>query len=96
MLVGDDMDSVVSIRSNKNDSIYYVFETKIAVMTMLDTKYIELPVDPSDTSYYVRFSDAYYLNDKLYAFVVVRDSYDVRFEIDEDSFELKYPPKPSY
>ena len=44
------MDSIVRIQSNKNDSVYQVFDTKIAVTTRSGTKYIELPVDPSDTS----------------------------------------------
>ena len=79
-----------------NDSVYQVFDTKIAVTTRSGTKYIELPVDPSDTSYYVRFYDAYYINGKLYAVVIVRDPYDVRFEIDENRFELIGPPIPTY
>ncbi len=96
MLEGDDMDSIVSIKSRKNGSVYHVYDSKIEVTTMSGLKYIELPFDPSDTSYYVRFSDAYYINDKLYAIVIVRDPYDVRFEIDEDRLELKGPPIPTY
>ena len=44
---------------------------------------IPLPFD------YLTFYDLYHINNKFYAIVVTGDSYDVRFELDEEKCELK-------
>jgi hypothetical protein len=85
-----------TIVSSKNDNIYHIFEEKIEVITKSETRIIELPVDQDNPYYYQCFYDAYYINDKLYAIVAVRDQYDVRFEIDENSLKLKGSPIPTY
>ena len=90
------MENVLNIKSRKNDNVYHVFDEKIVVTIGAKTKDIALPFDSSKPCYYERFSDVYYINDKLYAIVLVRDSYDVRFEIDEEELVLKGRPIPTY
>ena len=90
------MENVLNIKSRKNDNVYHVFDEKIVVTIDVKTKDIALPFDSSKPCYYERFSDVYYINDRLYAIVIVRDSYDVRFEIDEEELVLKGRPIPTY
>ena len=82
--------------SKKNDNVYHIYDDKIEVITKSGTKRIPLPVDPDNAFYYLSFYDAYYINNKLYAIITTRDSYDVRLEIDEDVCELTGSPIQTY
>ena len=75
-------DCIITVKSRKNNNVYHMFKDRIEVVYGSGKTEIPLPVD------YVMFHDLYYINNKFYAIVVTGDSYDVRFELDEEKCEL--------
>ena len=79
---GNQTDCIKTVKSRKNNNVYHMFKDRIEVVYGSGMTVIPLPVD------YVAFHDLYYINNKFYAIVVTGDSYDVRFELDEEKCEL--------
>ena len=85
-----------TFRSNVNKNVYRIFSNKIVAYSDSGEKEIPLPVDPASFMYYLEFQYAIYENGKLFVVVATRGSYDARFELDEDTLELKWPPVSTY
>ena len=75
-------DCIITVKSRKNNNVYHMFKDRIEVVYGSGMTEIPLPFD------YLAFYDLYYINNKFYAIVVTGDSYDVRFELDEEKCEL--------
>jgi len=90
-----DMDSKSFLKSKKNNNVYHLFDDKIVVQTSHGEKEIPLPVDPTSFKYYTDFYYMFYEGDKLFAVVQTRSFSDMRFEVDEDTLELKGKPIPT-
>ena len=80
---GNQTDCIITVKSRKNNNVYHMFKDRIEVVYGSGMTEIPLPFD------YLTFYDLYYINNKFYAIVVTGDSYDVRFELDEEKCELK-------
>ena len=87
------MDDRTVFKSKKNGNVYYIYDDKIVVQTSHGEKEIPLPVDPMSFKYYVSFYFMFYEDEKLFVVVTGRTA-DVRFEVDEDTLELKGNPIP--
>ncbi len=79
------------LRSQKNDNRYVLYEDRIEVVSRSRTVTLPLPVDKDRYMNYLCFTGIFYIGDKLYATVATRESYDLKFVIDEDSIELTDP-----
>jgi len=88
-----DMENENIYKSKKNANVYHIFDEKIVVKTSHGDKEIPLPVDPMSFKYYVSFYFMFYEDEKLFVVVIGRTA-DVRFEVDEDTLELKGNPIP--
>ena len=88
-----DMENENIYKSKKNANVYHIFDEKIVVKTPRGDKEIPLPVDPMSFKYYVSFYFMFYEDEKLFVVVIGRTA-DVRFEVDEDTLELKGNPIP--
>ena len=88
-----DMENENIYKSKKNANVYHIFDEKIVVKTSRGDKEIPLPVDPMSFKYYVSFYFMFYEDEKLFVVVTGRTA-DVRFEVDEDTLELKGNPIP--
>lgn len=82
--------------SKKNSNVYHIYGDRLVVHSGSDKKGITLPVDQKSFMYYLEFDHMYYEGEKLFVVVATRGSYDVRFEVDEDSLELIGPPIQTY
>ena len=82
--------------SKRNDNVYHIYKDKLVVRSRTCEKEIPLPVDPTTYKYYLEFDYMFYEGEKLYVAVATRDSYDARFEIDEDNMKLIGPPISTY
>ena len=87
------MDDRTVFKSKKNGNVYHIYDDKIVVQTSHGEKEIPLPVDPMRFKYYIDFYCMFYEGDKLFVVVTGRTA-DVRFEVDEDTLELKGNPIP--
>lgn len=88
-----DMENDKIFKSKKNANVYHLYDDKIVVQTPHGEKEIPLPVDPMRFKYYVSFYFMFYEDEKLFVVVIGRTA-DVRFEVDEDTLELKGNPIP--
>ena len=80
-------------KSKKNANVYHIFDEKIVVKTSHGDNEIPLPVDPMSFKYYVSFYFMFYEDETLFVVVTGRTA-DMRFEVDEDTLELKGNPIP--
>ena len=82
--------------SKRNDNVYHICKDKLVVKSGACEKEIPLPADSKTLMYYLEFEYLFYEGEKLFVVVATRDSYDARFEIDEDNMKLKGPPISTY
>ena len=94
--VTDYMGDKIVFESKRNNNIYHVLSDRIIVCSGSDEREIPLPVDPKSFMYYLEYLYMFYEGDKLFVVVATRDSYDARFELDEDILDLKGHPIQTY
>lgn len=75
----------IVVKSRKNNYTYMMHEN-IIVASGADKEYtIELPHKDN----FLCFYDMYYVNNDLIVIIAARGSYDIRYELDEQGFNLK-------
>lgn len=80
-----------SLLSHKNDNRYVLYEDRIEVISRSRTVTLPLPVDKDRYMNYICFTGIFYSGDKLYVTVATRESYDLKFIMDEDIIEITDP-----
>lgn len=74
----------IIINSKYKNAQYHMYNNKILVKHLDETYIIELPHGDKIICFY----DMYYIKDNINVIVVTRGTYDMRYILDENKFEL--------